>query len=148
MTKTTLATGADRQTAMSQWRVVDASGQILGRMAAQIAQVLMGKHRPDYTPHMLVGEGVIVINAEKVQVSGEKRETREYTYWTGYPGGLRHVKLGDYLEKRPDEVIQLAVRRMLPKNRLARRMLSRLKVYVGSAHPHAAQKPSTTPSTK
>ena len=85
MTKTTLATGADRQTAMSQWRVVDASGQILGRMAAQIAQVLMGKHRPDYTPHMLVGEGVIVINAEKVQVSGEKRETREYTYWTGYP---------------------------------------------------------------
>lgn len=144
MTKTTLATGADRQTAMSQWRVVDASGQVLGRMAAQIAQILMGKHRPDYTPHMLVGEGVIVIHAEKVAVTGQKRTTREYTYYTGYPGGLRKVSLGDYLDKRPDEVIQLAVRRMLPKNRLARQMMSRLKVYIGAEHPHGAQKPAAT----
>jgi large subunit ribosomal protein L13 len=129
---------------MSQWRVVDASGQVLGRMAAQIAQILMGKHRPDYTPHMLVGEGVIVINADKVKVTGQKRETREYTYYTGYPAGLRHIKMGDYLDKRADEVIQLAVRRMLPKNRLARRMMSRLKVYIGNAHPHVAQKPAAT----
>ena len=129
---------------MSEWRVVDASGQVLGRMAAQIAQILMGKHRPQYTPHMLVGEGVIVINAEKVKVTGEKRTNKEHTYYTGYPGGLRRIKLGDHLDNRPDEVIQLAVRRMLPKNRLARRMMSRLKVYLGNEHPHAAQKPAGT----
>jgi large subunit ribosomal protein L13 len=142
MTKTTLATEADRQTAMATWRVVDASGQVLGRLAARIAEILMGKHLPTYTPHMLVGEGVIVINAGKVKVTGNKQETREYTYYTGFPGGLRKVKLGDYLAGSPEHLIQLAVRRMLPKNRLARRMLSRLKVYEGATHPHVAQKPS------
>lgn len=141
MTKTTLATHADRHAAMNSWRIVDASGQVLGRMAAQIAQILMGKHRADYTPHMLVGEGVIVVNAAKVKVTGNKAETREYTYYTGHPGGLRHVKLGDYLAGNPEEMLQLAVRRMLPKNRLARRMMSRLKVYAGEAHRHSAQKP-------
>jgi large subunit ribosomal protein L13 len=128
---------------MNTWRVVDASGQTLGRMAAQIATVLMGKHRADYTPHMLVGEGVIVINADKVKVTGNKANTREYTYYTGYPGGLRRVPLGDYLEHASDQLVRLAVRRMLPKNRLARRMISRLKVYRGSSHPHQAQKPVT-----
>ena len=142
MTKTTLATEADRDVAMGTWRVVDASDQVLGRLAVQIATILMGKHRPNYTPHMLVGEGVIVVNAAKVKVTGNKAESREYTYYTGYPGGLRHVKLGDYLEKNPEEMVQLAVKRMLPKNRLARKMLSRLKVYQGEAHPHAAQKPA------
>jgi len=141
MTKTTLATLADRKAAMSSWRVVDATGQVLGRMAAEIATILMGKHKPLYTPHMLVGEGVIVVNADKAKVTGAKRETREYTYYTGYPGGLRHVKLGDYMVDNPEEVIQLAVKRMLPKNRLGRRMLSRLKVYRGAEHPHVAQKP-------
>jgi large subunit ribosomal protein L13 len=101
----------------------------------------MGKHRPDYTPHMLVGEGVVVVNADKVTVTGEKGESREYTYYTGYPGGLRHVKLADYLSKAPEELIRLAVRRMLPKSMLGAKMLSRLKVYRGAAHPHVAQKP-------
>ena len=105
MTKTTLATVATRHAAMNTWRVVDASGQTLGRMAVNIATVLMGKHRPDYTPHMLVGEGVIVINADKVKVTGNKAATREYTYYTGFPGGLRHVKLADYIEKAPEPFV-------------------------------------------
>jgi large subunit ribosomal protein L13 len=146
MTKTTLATIATRHTAMNTWHVVDAAGQTLGRMATQIATILMGKHRPDYTPHMLVGEGVIVINAGGVKLTGNKAETRQYTYYTGFMGGLRTVKLGDYVEQAPEELIELAVRRMLPKNRLARRMISRLKVYRGAVHPHVAQKPS--PMTK
>jgi large subunit ribosomal protein L13 len=139
MTKTTLATQADRHAAMNRWRVVDAKGQILGRMATRIAAVLMGKHNPLYTPHMLVGEGVIVINAEQVTVTGNKAEGREYTYYTGYPGGLRHVKLADYRERNPEELVKLAVRRMLPKNRIGREMLGRLKVYRGPSHPHVAQ---------
>ncbi|MBL8722492.1 MAG: 50S ribosomal protein L13 [Planctomycetes bacterium] len=143
MTKTTFATEATRQGAMNTWHVVDASGRTLGRMATEIATLLMGKHRPDYTPHLLVGEGVIVINADKVKVTGGKAETREYTYYTGFPGGLRHVTLADYLKHAPDELIRLAVRRMLPKNLLARRMWSRLKVYRGASHPHQAQKPAT-----
>ena len=143
MTKTTFATVADHHAAQSSWRIVDASGQVLGRLATQIAEVLMGKHSPRYTPHILVGEGVIVINAEAVRFTGSKGETREYTYYTGYPGGLRHVKLNDYREHAPEELIALAVRRMLPKNRQGKAMLKRLKVYRGAQHPHAAQKPAT-----
>jgi len=142
MTKTTLATAATRHAAMNTWHVVDATGRTLGRMATEIATILMGKHRPDYTPYMLVGEGVIVVNAEKVKVTGSKAQTREYTHYTGFPGGLRTVLLADYLEKAPDELVRLAVRRMLPKNQLAARMLSRLKVYKGAEHPHRAQKPA------
>lgn len=142
MTKTTLATVATHQAAMNTWHVVDAKGRTLGHMATEIATILMGKHRPDYTPHQLVGEGVIVVNAGQVKVTGNKAKTREYTYFTGYQGGLRVVTLGDYLEKAPDELIRLTVRRMLPKNRLARKMISRLKVYRGEAHPHVAQKPT------
>jgi large subunit ribosomal protein L13 len=147
MTKTTLATLKDRHAAMNTWRVVDASGQVLGRLATQIATVLMGKHSARYTPHMLVGEGVIVTNAEAIAVTGNKDETREYTYYTGYPGGLRHVKLGDYRAQAPEDLIRLAVRRMLPKNRLGREMIRRLKVYRGAAHPHVAQKPTTWHNT-
>lgn len=142
MTKTTLATVADRHQAMNTWHVVDAAGRTLGRMASEIATLLMGKHRRDYTPYMLVGEGVIVVNADQVKVSGNKAETREYTYYTGFPGGLRHVKMADYLAKNPQELVRLAVRRMLPKNQLARKMMTRLKVYRGAVHPHAAQKPA------
>jgi large subunit ribosomal protein L13 len=127
---------------MNTWHVVDASGRTLGRMATEIATILMGKHRPDYTPYMLVGEGVVVVNAAKVKVTGNKANTREYTYYTGFPGGLRHVKLGDYLAKAPEQLVTLAVRRMLPKNQLARKMISRLKVYRGDSHPHQAQKPT------
>lgn len=143
MTKTTFATEADRHVAMNTWRVVDASGQVLGRLATEIATVLMGKHSPRYTPHILVGEGVIVLNAGKIALTGNKGETREYTYYTGYPGGLRYVKLADYREHAPGELIRLAVRRMLPKNRLGEHMLRRLKVYTGSEHPHVAQKPAS-----
>lgn len=142
MTKTTLATVGTRHAAMNTWHVVDAAGRTLGRMATDIATILMGKHRADYTPYMLVGEGVIVVNADKVKLTGNKAETREYTYYTGFPGGLRHVKMADYLEKAPEQMVRLAVRRMLPKNQLARRMISRLKVYRGATHPHQAQKPA------
>jgi large subunit ribosomal protein L13 len=141
MTKTTLATEATRHAAMNTWHVVDAAGRTLGRMATEVATILMGKHRPDYTPHMLVGEGVIVVNADKVRISGNKGETRVYTFYTQHPGGLREEKLGEYLAKAPEDVIRLAVRRMLPKIRLARKMISRLKVYRGPTHPHVAQQP-------
>lgn len=142
MTKTTFATVEKNHEAMNTWHVIDASGQTLGRMATRIATILMGKHRPDYTPHILVGEGVVVINADKIKLTGNKANTREYTFYTGHPGGLRSRKLGEYLAKAPDEVVRLAVRRMLPKNRIARRMISRLKVYSGAEHPHVAQKPA------
>lgn len=143
MTKTTFATEADSHSAMNTWRVVDATGQVLGRLATEIATVLMGKHTPRYTPHILVGEGVIVLNAGQVKLTGNKGDTREYTYWTGYPGGLRTVTLGDYRAEAPEELIRLAVRRMLPKNRLGEAMLRRLKVYSGAEHPHVAQKPAS-----
>ena len=142
MTKTTFATVEKNHEAMNTWRVIDATGKTLGRMATEIATILMGKHRPDYTPHILVGEGVIVTNADKIKLTGNKANTRVYTFYTGHPGGLREKVLGEYMEAAPDEVLRLAVRRMLPKNRIARRMISRLKVYRGDAHPHAAQKPA------
>ena len=142
MTKTTFATVEKNHEAMNTWRVIDATGKTLGRMATEIATILMGKHRPDYTPHILVGEGVIVTNADKIKLTGNKANTRVYTFYTGHPGGLREKVLGEYMESAPDEVVRLAVRRMLPKNRIARRMISRLKVYRGEAHPHAAQKPA------
>ena len=142
MTKTTFATVEKNHEAMNSWHVIDAAGKTLGRMATEIATILMGKHRPDYTPHILVGEGVIVINADKIKLTGNKANTRVYTFYTGHPGGLREKVLGEYMESAPEEVVRLAVRRMLPKNRIARRMISRLKVYRGEAHPHAAQKPA------
>ena len=142
MTKTTFATVETNHDAMNTWRVIDATGKTLGRMATEIATILMRKHRPDYTPHILVGEGVIVTNADKIKLTGNKASTRVYTYYTGHPGGLREKVLGEYMESAPEEVVRLAVRRMLPKNRIARRMISRLKVYRGEAHPHAAQKPA------
>lgn len=142
MTNTTFATVEKNHEAMNTWRVIDATGKTLGRMATEIATILMGKHRPDYTPHILVGEGVIVTNADKIKLTGNKANTRVYTFYTGHPGGLREKVLGEYMKAAPDEVVRLAVRRMLPKNRIARRMISRLKVYRGDAHPHAAQKPA------
>lgn len=141
MTKTTLANEATHNAAMNSWRVVDAEGKPLGRMATEIATILMGKHRPDYTPHILVGEGVIVINAEKVATTGTKDLTREYTRYTHHPGGLVRTTLGEMRQHDPQQLITLAVRRMLPKNRLAKRMIERLKVYRGATHPHVAQKP-------
>jgi large subunit ribosomal protein L13 len=136
--KTFQATAQDRERG---WYVVDAEGNTLGRLATQIANVLRGKHKPTYTPHVDVGDFVIVVNAEKVAVTGDKREKKLYWRHSGYPGGIRSRTLGDLLEKRPEEVIRKAVKGMLPRNRLARQQLRKLKVYAGPEHPHQAQKP-------
>ena len=133
-----MATPATRE---RDWLVVDATGQTLGRLASRIADTLRGKDKPEYTPHVDVGDFVIVVNAEKISVTGETREEKLYYRHSGYPGGLRHRTLGDMLERRPEEVIRLAVKGMLPRNRLGRAQLRKLKVYAGPDHPHAAQKP-------
>ena len=141
MTKTTFATHEDHAKAMQTWHVVDASEHVLGRMATRIAEVLMGKHTPIYTPHVNVGDGVVVINAAQLKVTGTKRETKVYRHYSGYPGGLKYRSLEERVARNPEALIKDAVRRMLPKSRMGRAMLSRLKVYAGTAHPHSAQRP-------
>jgi large subunit ribosomal protein L13 len=136
--KTYVATPENRQ---REWRVVDAEGQTLGRLATQIADALRGKRKPEYTPHCDVGDFVIVVNAAKISVTGKKLDDKLYHRHSGYPGGLRTRTLSDMLERRPEEVIRKAVRGMLPRNRLARQQLRKLKVYAGPEHPHAAQSP-------
>jgi large subunit ribosomal protein L13 len=136
--KTFVATPKTRE---RDWVVVDASGQTLGRLATQIADTLRGKKKPEYTPHCDVGDFVIVVNAEKISVTGKKRENKRYYRHSGYPGGLRSRTLQEMLDRRPEEVIRKAVKGMLPRNRLARAQLVKLKVYAGPDHPHAAQKP-------
>ena len=142
MTKTTFATVADHTQAMKTWHLVDASKHVLGRMAVRVAEVLMGKHRPVYTPHINVGECVIIINAEKAVVTGNKRQGKIYRHYTGHVGGLREKTFEETMAANPERLVKMAVRRMLPKNRIGRDMLSRLKVYKGSDHPHQAQKPT------
>lgn len=132
---------AKKETVEHNWLVVDAQDQILGRMAAKIAPMLMGKTKPIYTPHVDTGDYVIVVNADKIRLSAKKAETKEYQHYTGYPGGQRIVSFEDMMEKKPEKVVELAVRRMLPKNKLGRQMLKKLKVYRGPDHEHAAQKP-------
>ena len=124
-----------------KWLLVDAEEAILGRMAAEIAPVLMGKNKPTYTPHIDTGDFVIVINAEKVKVTGKKAEQKEYDYYSGYAGGHKYVSFAEMMERKPEKVIEMAVRRMLPKNRLGRQMLKKLKVYRGPSHEHQAQMP-------
>lgn len=123
------------------WYVVDATDETLGRLATQIAAILRGKHKPYYTPHLDCGDYVIVVNAEKVRVTGQKMDQKMYHRHSGYPGGLTSITLRDQLAKHPDRVIQAAVRGMLPKNRLGRQMIKKLKVYAGGEHPHQAQQP-------
>ena len=125
-----------------RWYVVDAEGQTLGRLATQIADTLRGKRKPQYTPHLDTGDFVVVVNAEKIAVTGKKLEQKMYYRHSGYPGGLRARTLAQELERRPTEVVRKAVRGMLPRNRLARRQITKLKVYAGPDHPHAAQKPT------
>jgi large subunit ribosomal protein L13 len=132
---------ATPETRQRDWYVVDAESKTLGRLATQIADTLRGKRKPEYTPHVDTGDFVVVVNAEKVRVTGDKRNAKLYHRHSGYPGGLRTRTLGEMLERRPEEVIRLAVRGMLPRNRLARQQLRKLKVYAGPDHPHAAQKP-------
>ena len=136
--KTYQANAQDRE---RDWYLVDAEGKTLGRLATQIANVLRGKRKPTYTPHVDVGDFVIVINAEKVSVTGNKLQDKRYHRHTGYPGGIRSQSLGDLLERRPEEVIRRAVKGMIPRNRLGRQQLRKLKVYAGTEHPHQAQKP-------
>jgi large subunit ribosomal protein L13 len=136
--KTYVATPESRE---RNWLVVDASGKTLGRLATQIADILRGKRKPEYTPHVDVGDFVIVVNAERISVTGKKRQEKRYYRHSGYPGGLRSRTLEEMLARRPEEVIRLAVKGMLPRNRLARMQLRKLKVYAGPDHPHAAQKP-------
>jgi large subunit ribosomal protein L13 len=136
--KTYVATPATRR---RDWLLVDARGKTLGRLATQIADILRGKRKPEYTPHIDTGDFVIVINAREIAVTGNKREAKMYHRHSGYPGGLRSRTLDDMLERRPEEVIRLAVKGMLPRNRLARQQLTKLKVYAGPDHPHEAQKP-------
>jgi large subunit ribosomal protein L13 len=128
-----------------RWYVVDAEGETLGRLATRIADTLRGKSKPSYTPHVDTGDFVVVVNADKVMVTGKKLEQKLYYRHSGYPGGLRSRTLAEQLERRPTEVLRKAVRGMLPRNRLARAQISKLKVYAGPEHPHAAQQPQPLP---
>jgi large subunit ribosomal protein L13 len=128
-----------------KWLHVDAADKILGRLAVRIATVLMGKHRVTYTPHVATGDFVIVTNASKVRVTGRKIEQKEYQRYSLYPGGLRRIPMKRMLERKPEEVLRLAVRRMLPKGSLGNHLLKRLKIYAGPEHPHAAQCPEEMP---
>lgn len=132
---------AKNETFERQWRVVDADGAILGRMAARIAMALMGKDKPTYTPHVDTGDFIIVVNAEKVRLSRDKAETKTYQTYSRYPGGQKTIPFKRMMQQHPERVVELAVRRMLPKNSLGQGMIRKLKVYRGPTHDHAAQKP-------
>lgn len=137
-----------KETAIARkWYVVDADGQVLGRLATRVATILRGKHKPTFTPHLDVGDHVVVLNAAKVQLTGRKLRDKRYRWHTGYIGGLRDVPAEQMLRRRPERVIEWAVQGMLPKNRLGRAMFRKLKVYRGSAHPHAAQQPVDLPAS-
>src|SRR5262245_40917111 len=129
------------ETISRRWLVIDAKDQVVGRLAVTIANILRGKHRPEYTPHVDTGEYVIVINAEKVRFTGKKLQTKTYHSYTRYPGGLKEATAKEWLEKHPDRIITQAVKRMVPRNRLGRAMMTKLKVYKGPQHPHQAQRP-------
>ena len=132
---------ATNETAENKWYVVDAQGKILGRLATQIAKYLRGKHKPEYTPHTDVGDYIVVINAEQIAVTGNKSQDKQYYDHSGFPGGIKGVSLEKLLVKNPRQVIERAVKGMLPKNSLGRDMLRKLKIYVGNEHPHSAQQP-------
>ena len=128
-----------------RWFVVDAEGQNLGRLATRIADTLRGKRKPEFTPHLDTGDFVVVVNAEKISVIGKKMEQKLYYRHSGYPGGLRVRTLAEELDRRPTEVLRKAVKGMLPRNRLARRQITKLKIYAGPEHPHEAQRPEPLP---
>ena len=125
----------------SDWVLIDAEGLTLGRMAVEIANRLRGRHKPTYTPHLVTGDFVIVINADKVKLTGNKEEGKIYQKYSGYRSGLKEFSAKEMREKHPDQIVRLAVRGMLPKNRMGRKLLTRLKVYAGAEHAHAAQQP-------
>lgn len=126
-----------------KWWVIDAEGQVLGRLASSVASRLRGKHNPLFTPHVDTGDSVIVVNAEKIVLTGRKWDKKNYYRHSGYIGGLKTINAKDLLEKKPEDLVRIAVKGMLPKNRLGRTLIKKLKVYVGEGHPHEAQKPET-----
>ena len=132
---------ANAATVTKEWVVIDATNEVLGRLASQVAKILRGKNKPSYTPHVDCGDYVIVVNAEKVKLTGDKLTEKVYVRHTGYPGGQRFATAQDYLKKKPEFVIEEAVRGMLPKTRLGEAIFKNLKVYAGAEHPHAAQNP-------
>jgi len=125
----------------NRWWVVDAAGQVLGRMSSRLALVLQGKHKPTYTPHIDTGDHVVVINAEKVVLTGDKLAQKSHVYYTGWPGGQREIPYSELRVSDPARIIELAVKRMMPKTTLGRHMLKKLRVYAGTEHPHTAQQP-------
>ena len=125
----------------AQWHVVDATDQVLGRLAARVAMIIQGKNKPTYTPHVDTGDFVVVVHAAKIQVTGNKLDQKMYHRHSGYPGGLRSRSLREQLERRPTEVLRKAVKGMLPRNRLGRAQIGKLKIYAGPEHPHEAQSP-------
>jgi len=134
---------ANKQTINKEWIVVDAEGEILGRLSSEIAKVIRGKHKPTFTPNVDCGDNVIVINADKVKLTGDKLNDKVYTSYTGYPGGQRFISPKELLAKHPTRIVEKAVRGMLPKNKLGRALFKNLFVYAGNEHPHAAQNPKT-----
>lgn len=132
---------AKKETVRHEWLLVDAEGQTLGRMASGIANRLRGKHKAEFTPHVDTGDYVVVINADKIHVTGNKVRDKMYYRHSGYPGGLKEASLGEMMQKSPEDVVRLAVKGMMPKNRLSRAMLGKLKIYTGGEHPHSAQQP-------
>jgi large subunit ribosomal protein L13 len=128
-------------TIQRRWFVIDATDMVVGRMAVQIANVLRGKHRPEYTPHVDTGEYVIVVNASKMRFTGKKLQTKTYNHYTRYPGGLKKVSARDLMDKHPDRILRLAVQRMVPRNCLGRAQMTKLKIYAGPTHEHQAQQP-------
>jgi len=132
---------AAEATALDKWYVIDATGQVLGRIATKAATILSGKHRPNYAPFLITGDHVVIINADKVKLTGQKLEQKVYRWHTLYPGGLKETKIRKVLATRPERVIREAVLGMLPKNKLRKRLVQRLKIYGEGQHPHAAQQP-------
>ena len=132
---------AKKEGVKRDWLLVNASGETLGRLATKVAMILRGKHKPIYTPHVDTGDFVVIINAEKINLTGKKMENKRYYHHTGYPGGIKSITVKDLLKKEPQSVIKFAVKGMLPKNPLGRMMIKKLKVYSGEEHPHQAQNP-------
>ncbi|HSH68530.1 MAG TPA: 50S ribosomal protein L13 [Deferrisomatales bacterium] len=132
---------ATPQTAERDWYVVDAQGKTLGRLASKIASILRGKNKPTYTPHMDAGDFVVVVNAQQVHLTGRKLDQKNYYHYTGYPGGIRDITARKLLASKPEEVLRIAVKGMLPKNTLGRNLLKKLKIYANGEHPHEAQQP-------
>ena len=132
----------NKESVLHDWYLVDADGKTLGRLSTQIANRLRGKHKPEFTPHVDTGDYIVVINADKIHVTGKKETDKFYYHHTGFPGGIKSVALGKMREKSPEKILENAVKGMMPRNRLGRAMLSKLKVYAGDAHPHSAQQPT------